>query len=145
MSSTTRAIVILLICLSLTSPRAASASPSSNEGSSVNCSSLLSECVALPSERRTACFQSASRDERCRSTELAKVSFLRGTLSPQQSGDEFALLGPQFVEPGCVERFDNQLSSELIRGGVSDDSAKALFSRLQSCRMKTGDDVFRPQ
>lgn len=108
------------------------------------CAGLLRECVTLSADRRASCFQTAARDERCEKTELSRLAFLRSTLSADQGGEDFALLGPQFVDQECVERFDNQLSGSLIRGAVSDEAARGLSRQLEQCRTESPDDVFRP-
>ncbi len=125
-----------------TNPSALASAPINPDTSP--CGGLLKECVALDTDRRSSCFQAAARDERCAHTELARLAFLRSTLSSDQGGQEFALLGPQFVNKECVERFDNQLSGNLIRGSIPDETIRGLYGQLQQCQVEAIDDVFRP-
>lgn len=107
-----------------------------------SCEDLLKECVTLSADLRAICFMNASREERCANrTELSRVAFLRSALAPEQGGEEFSILGPQFVDAECITRFDNQLSGVLIRGGLSNETARGLYRQLEQCKVVAVDEM----
>jgi hypothetical protein len=107
-----------------------------------SCEDLLKECVTLSTDLRAICFMNASREERCAErTELSQVAFLRSALAPEQGGEEFSILGPQFVDAECISRFDNQLSGILIRGSLSSETARGLYRQLEQCKVTAVDEM----
>jgi hypothetical protein len=107
-----------------------------------SCEELLKECVTLSTDLRAVCFMNASREERCAErAELSRVAFLRSALAPEQGGEEFSILGPQFVDAECITRFDNQLSGILIRGALSNETARGLYRQLEQCRVTAVDEM----
>ena len=111
------------------------------------CTTAVGECLAKGDSERGECLYEVSQSTPCAGQELGRLAHRRWAMAPQSGSDEsqgLGLLGPQLVDKQCLSSFDTQLSSELILGIPSADSIQMLTSRLEGCREKAVDDVFRP-
>lgn len=111
------------------------------------CIQVIKGCFAMADEDRTHCFYNGAKNSVCQGTELGRLSFKRWSMSPSRVGGEdapSAFLGPQLIDQSCLEKFDSQLSSELIRGSLAKERAKNFDSLLDSCKRDTSLELLRP-
>ena len=135
--------VLLLILAAM--PAAAISSATSEPG--VRCTNEVRECVIRAKDSQDRCFLEASTNPVCANNPLATLSAKRWAMTPSRpSGLEAApaFLGPQLIDQACLENFDLELSSTLLRGEPSSDTVKQLEAKLLGCKRTVPNNIFRP-
>lgn len=117
------------------------------------CFTIVRECLTQGAGDQN-CFYAAATNPACKNKKLGDLSFQRWAVSPSSvtspdsleiQAEDLALVGPKFIDQQCLTNFDNQLSSELIKGNPSNETVESLIKRLGSCRRDAAmQDVFRP-
>ena len=139
-------ILLTLVCYSIQEARAEKKKREAI-GAVKQCAELIRDCFARSDSDLSNCFYSAAKHPFCEGSDLGKLAYKRWSMSPSQGGNENAppaFLGPQLVDRECLSNFDNQWSSELIRGGISKDTLKKLEAKIDSCKKDTSIDLLRP-
>lgn len=111
------------------------------------CAELLKDCFGFSDAERSQCFFSSARHPFCEGSELGKLTYKRWSMSQNKIGGEdapAAFLGPQVVDGDCVQNFDNQWSSAILKGEVSSETLTTLSARLEACKKDTSLELLRP-
>lgn len=105
------------------------------------CGSALLECLSGISSAKAQCLHRASTASDCLGTPLGKIGFKRFLMDPDapigntesDSAEAHAFLGSAGASQKCLNQFDIELSSELIRGPMSAAAAARLDDLLNDC------------
>jgi hypothetical protein len=131
------------------------AADSSNQTAALNgkgqnqkqCTEMIEECFASSGQERANCFHGAATNSTCEGTSLGKLAYKRWVMSPIKLpgfDSPSAFLGPQVVDQKCLDNFDNQFSSEIVRGDMSETQIAKLDSNIDSCKKEIANDIMRP-
>jgi hypothetical protein len=123
---------------------------------SEQCISLVRECFSYHGYNRSNCFFTSATHPFCEGSELASLAYRRWVLSPsdgpkvnaentgQAHGSSMqAFLGPQLVDPSCIEESDKRLESSLRINTISADTVRKLSAALEACRRDIGLELQR--
>jgi hypothetical protein len=111
------------------------------------CIDLIKECFGYGASERSQCFYNSAKNGFCQGTQAGRLSFKRWAMSPNtttEAESTLGLLGPQMVDKECIANFDNQWSSNLIKGDTSSETYSRLEARLDSCRHSPANEILRP-
>jgi hypothetical protein len=110
------------------------------------CSEMVRACLSRPTDTRDVCFESASVAPVCVGSHAGEIASKRSHFAPTFSGGDEgpAFLGPEIVDRGCLEKFDQQLGATLEIGDLTSERAKSLLSQLQRCNQMAPSNLYRP-
>lgn len=160
----TRLVMTAAICVSLTAGNAQAArsdaqNPQPAEHEDKQCISLVRECFSYHGFNRSNCFFTSATHPFCEGSELGALAYRRWVLSPNepvrrrqdaaqaeqnQETAAQAFLGPQVVDPACIDATDDRLASSLRIDSISVDTVRRLAAGLEACRKDIGLELQRP-
>lgn len=127
--------------------RAMLAIPDANQQIGTQCLDRIRECFGYSGSQRSQCFYACANHSPCTGTTAGRLSLKRWALTPNnvpEADPTHGFSGPQMVDRECLANFDNQWSSELIKGRMSGDDFARLENKLEACRHSPANEILRP-
>ena len=111
------------------------------------CAVELENCFSRTNLSRNDCFFEITEKSPCQNTQLGNLAYKRWVFSAAHTPGKDtppSLLGPGLVDGNCVNNFDNQWLSDLVREDYSKETITALDRKLESCRQSSSQELLRP-
>ena len=117
------------------------------EDSLPQCNTLIKQCFAHAGLERANCFCSAGTHPFCDGSSLGELILKRWEMAPNRpAGAEGApgFMGPKLVDQECLRKFDNTLSSQLLKEEVPAATVEQLSESIEQCYETMPLELVRP-